>query len=463
MVSLRKISSLTDSGIAKFNANASPKDTLPCLKISGFKVIKNLNSSSFIFRPTSRSAKRTPITIGLTHKITIGVAASIALEMIELNNTGGDPKDALRKPTKTKTTRAIAIPENDLSYLGNFFEQVYTPYVHDNEYGSAQNNINLIQLEFGHLFRKKMSELTVKDIEDWQDSIEKRLCNGKLLVYDTIKRKYDTLLGLLSIAIDLSNKPTGKYAGLLYESPFKFRALRGASHAQKREYERRRKEIDKLSRRIMDDSELSEIESALKTFNTDIVNARTRSRLHAARLYLPDLALKTFAHWMLPFIYLCYYTGLRPNDILDLRWEDFYNGKLTITANKSRHYQEPIIIRQNISDHKRLFDYSCKEVLDLWQVDCGNPTTGWVFPSDNDKSKRLGRDAYKTSWKTIQKLAGFKIHVYSFRHHFISYQLFVGTDKLAVARLVGHKTTRMIDEHYSHHMPSRADDAMNQM
>ncbi len=32
------------------------------------------------------------------------------------------------------------------------------------------------------------------------------------------------------------------------------------------------------------------------------------------------------------------------------------------------------------------------EVLTLWREDCGAPSTGWVLPSDNDKTKRLGRD-----------------------------------------------------------------------
>ncbi len=91
------------------------------------------------------------------------------------------------------------------------------------------------------------------------------------------------------------------------------------------------------------------------------------------------------------------------------------------------------------------------------------PTTSLVFSSDEDKNKPLRRDGYKKSWRKNQMLADIKVHVYSFRHHFISYQLSIGTDKLAVARLVGHKTTPMIDEHYSHHLPNEAADAMNLM
>ena len=154
--------------------------------------------------------------------------------MIELINNGEDPKDALRKPGKTKTTRIISVPENDLAYLGNFFKQVYVPHVIKEEWGSAQNNINTINREFKHLFDRKMSELTAHDIEQWQDEIESRLVNGKALVFDSIKRKYDTLLGVIRLAIEVSNKPKGRYAGLLFESPFKIRALRGASKAQKK-------------------------------------------------------------------------------------------------------------------------------------------------------------------------------------------------------------------------------------
>ena len=463
MAAIKKESSFTNKQLETFNNNSKKGDCIFCSKATGFGVVKNRTSLSFFYRRTSSDSNRSRIVIGLAHKITIEKAVKIAKEMFSLDNAGNNPKDALRTSTKDNALRTVTVPDNDLSYLGNFYEQVYTPYVHKHKYGSALNNINLIKFEFGHLFRKKMSELTSQDIEDWQDKIEKRESNGKPLVYNTIKRKYDTLLGLLSIAIQLSNKPNGKYAGLLYESPFKVRALRGANNDQKREYEKKQKELDRLNRRIMEDSELSAIEKALFQFSRDTSEARTRSRQHTSRKHLPDLASHNFAHWILPFIYLCYYTGMRPNDVLDLRWEDFYNGKLTVTANKSRNYKEPIVIRQYISDQKRLFKYSCKEVLDLWQEDNGSPATGWVFPSDADRNKRLGRDGYKKSWATIQKLAGIQIHVYSFRHHFISYQLSIGSDKIAVAHLVGHKTTRMIDEHYSHHLPNKATDALNQM
>ncbi len=460
MAAPKRLSSLTDASLAAFNKSAQKWDKLFCTRIVGFFAYKNANSVSFKLRLQSQ---KTSITIGLAHKITITQAAEIALKMIELINTGEDPKDALRKPGKTKTTRIISVPENDLAYLGNFFKQVYVPHVIKEEWGSAQNNINTINREFEHLFDRKMSELTAHDIEQWQDQIEGRLVNGKALVFDSIKRKYDTLLGVIRLAIEVSNKPKGPYAGLLFESPFKIRALRGASKTQKDEYEKRRKEIDKLNRRIMEDSELCSIEMAMFDFGKDLAEARERSRQHSARKHLPSLLTKNFAHWIIPFIYLCYYTGLRPNDVLDLKWEDFYNGKFTITANKSKRYNEPVIIRQNIGTKKRLFKHSCQEVLDLWRDDLGSPATGWVFPSDNDTSKRLGRDGYRKAWNSILKLAGMSIHVYSFRHHYISYQLSIDTDKLAVAALVGHKTTKMIDEHYSHHLPSKADDAVNQM
>ncbi len=192
-----------------------------------------------------------------------------------------------------------------------------------------------------------------------------------------------------------SVKTNGKYAGLLYESPFKVRTLPGASNDQKRENEKNQKALNRLNRRIMEDSELCAIEKALFQFNKDTPEFRTRSRQYTSRKHLPNLASHNFAHWILPFIYLCYYTGMRPNDVLDLRWEDFYNGKLTVTANKPRNYKEPIVIRQNISGQKRLLKYSCKEVLDLWQADNGSSATGWVLPSDADRNKRLGRDGYK--------------------------------------------------------------------
>jgi integrase len=52
------------------------------------------------------------------------------------------------------------------------------------------------------------------------------------------------------------------------------------------------------------------------------------------------------------------------------------------------------------------------------------------------------------------------LHFYSLRHHFISALVASGAPLLAVAKLVGHKSATMIEQHYGHLAQSTAADLM---
>ncbi len=82
--------------------------------------------------------------------------------------------------------------------------------------------------------------------------------------------------------------------------PFQNSCIARCQQSPKSEYEQRRKEMDKLNKRLQEESELITVKIALTEFNIQTLAARTRQ--HTARLYLPDLAKQHFAHWVLPFI-----------------------------------------------------------------------------------------------------------------------------------------------------------------
>lgn len=458
MATLRIKSSITEAALKRFINNANEGDALSCTAIKGFSVIKNRakGSASFRYRPSLRGASRNPAIIGKANVLKLSEATKIALEMMEAINEGGEAKDALKGSRVAPTARLQAISKDDLSILGNFIDQVYMPFKLRQNPDTAYDNFNTLKREFGHLFKKPMSKLTSKDIKDWQDKKEKQ---G--LVFKTIERYYAILIALINMAVKISHDSSGEYAGLLFDSPFPVRPLRGASRAQRDAILKQEREIGTHVRRMLKDEELIKIEQAMYRFGEDCIQQRARSRQHSNRLYLPCLKDVAFPHWIIPYIYIAYYTGLRPGDVAGLEWEDIYEGKINKATNKSKHLVKPFIVMLTITDKTSIFKYSLKEVLDLWCEQQGNPKKGWLFPQTQNGSKPLSAKGYKKSWAKITEYAGLKLHMYSFRHHFISSLIRAGVNMKQVATMSGHKTTEMIEKHYAHHFPSDIEEAMS--
>ena len=450
--------SISDAALKRFVLSAEEGKELTCNVIKGFSVYKNRaeGSASYRYRPSIRHASRTPITIGKTNGLKLTDAANIAMEMMEAINQGLDPKDVLRSGKVAAVPRVVAHAKDDLTLLGNFFEQVYVPTRRRLSGDSAHDNEVIIKREFSHLFKKPMSKITSKDITMWQTEKE-----GFGLSYKTVVRYYACLISVLSMAVKLSHDSSGEYAGLLYEMPFSIRPLRGASKEQKDALLKQEREIDIHVRRMLTDTELLTIESALVRYAQDCIDQRERSRKHKNRQHLPSLLDVTFAHWIQPFIYIAYYTGLRPGDISDLKWEDFHGGRLNRVTNKSKHLSNPVVVKLGLADTKSVLKYSLLEVVELWREQLGNPTSGWVFPQTRDESKPLSEKGYKKSWAKITEYAGLELHMYSFRHNFISKLVREGMNLKMVATMAGHKSTEMIEKHYAHHFPSDIDAAMS--
>ncbi len=450
--------SITEAALKRFIANAKEGQELSCDVIKGFGIRKNRNqgSASFRYRPSVRHASRVPITIGKVNAIKLADAAKIAMEMMQAINEGDDPKDVLRVGSVVKASRVVPHKSDDPRLLGVFFEQVYLPERRRLSGKGAYQDEVMVRREFSHLFHKPMNKLTSKDITSWQDQKEKQ---G--LSYLTIVRYYTSLISVLSQAVRLSHDSGSGYAGILFDMPFKIRPLRGASKQQKDALLAQQREIDIHVRRMLHDDELLKIEAAMNQYAQECVEQRERSLKHSNRQYLPSLSNLTFPHWIQPFIYIAYYTGLRPGDISDLRWEDLHEGRLNKVTNKSKHLAVPVVVKLGISKTKSVFQYSLAEVIDIWREQQGSPKSGWVFPQIRDESKPLSEKGYKKSWAKITEYAGLELHMYSFRHNFISRLVREGVNLKMVATMAGHKSTEMIEKHYAHHFPSDIDAAMS--
>jgi len=450
-------SSITQAALNRFVETAEEGQELYCERIKGFSLFKNraAGSASYRYRPTSRHISRTPITIGRTSKLTIKLACQIAVKLIDAINQGDDPKETLRELVQGQLRKTKA-KDDDLSVLGNFYREIYKPMRLRESGNSAASALNSIEKQWGHIFDKRMAQIKPLDITRWQDEKER---DG--LKYNTISKYYNLLRAILSTAMRLSHEAGGQHQGLLLALPFSVRPLRKPSKKQKEQHLEKARDLEIDSRRMLTVEELQAVEKGLMLYGLQVIAQRERSRCHANKLHLPSLKGQVMPHWVIPFTYLAYYTGLRPGDIADLRWEDLIDNKLRKVTNKSKHLAEPVIVNFELSDDKSVLAFSCVEVLDIWRGQQGNPKRGWLFPQIRDNNKPLSEKGYKKSWDNVQKLASIKLDMYSFRHNFISTLIRKGFNLKLVAEMAGHKTTEMIEKHYAHHFPEDKAKAMS--
>ena len=164
-------------------------------------------------------------------------------------------------------------------------------------------------------------------------------------------------------------------------------------------------------------------------------------------LYLEPLENKRFAHWSIPLTYLAYFTGARVGDIKAFTWQNLNLNfkRLTFTPRKTRHHPEPITVTLDLPDF-------IIELMKIWHKETGSPISGLVFPTDTGKP--LDKHAHLRHWEKIRKFGGMTEHLdfYSLRHHWIS-TLLQTENLLQVARMAGHKTTKMLEQHYGHLIP----------
>jgi len=75
----------------------------------------------------------------------------------------------------------------------------------------------------------------------------------------------------------------------------------------------------------------------------------------------------------------------------------------------------------------------------------------------------MDKYAHRRAWARVKELAGLPndLAFYALRHHFASAMVAAGEPLLTVARLLGQKSTVMLERHYGHLAPSSADHAMN--
>ncbi|MCU7830323.1 MAG: integrase family protein [Candidatus Thiodiazotropha sp. (ex Myrtea sp. 'scaly one' KF741663)] len=435
MASKKLDTSITDTQAGRFLNTANERDTLWCERITGFHLIKLKKGGSWRYRYQDDTGRRRVATVGKYPAMKPQEAASDALEWrtkkVDVLATKAQKRREALQAAALEKHRTVA------AYLDG-------PYSDKQKRkASGKETLSMIRFNFSAYLDRDMASLTKTDIREWQRARE---AEGRANV--TLKRAFGALKTMLKHAATDGDPP------LLDQNPLATVTLDPPTNEERTEQlSANRAE----SRRLLTADEIEELHKGLDAFAEEVRAGRRNSRAHG-KPHLPDLDGVAFPHWFIPFTYCALHTGLRPGDLYSLTWQELNMNfkRLTKIPQKTRHHPDPAQININPLPSELY------RIMKAWWEQQGKPDTGLVFPSPVN-GKPMDKQAHGRHWPTIRQLGGLdeNLHFYALRHHFISTLVAAGVPMLTVARLVGHKSMKMIEQHYGHLCPSAAAEAMN--
>ncbi|MAH55119.1 MAG: integrase [Aestuariibacter sp.] len=439
--------SISKTQAAKFIASATKDEELSCEKIKGFHLRKTQKGGTWRIRYTDFSGKIRKLSLG---KYVDGTADRINATQDALNyrnelNKGFDPKqeiDARKKAFRDEeSTRASRL-------VGAYLSGPYTLHQASKENG-GKHTLDIIRRAFSDLLNRPMNEITKSDIHEWQKKytnsrIDKKTKEIKPRSYETVSRAYSAFKTMIRHAY--KNKVIDVF-------PLAEVSLMEMTAVEKEALHN--KESNK--RRMLTDSEVNALNLGLELYKQQLIDRRENSRNHG-KAHLPSYKNIAYPNWFFPFFRLAAYTGMRPGDLYSLQWHqlNLQFKRLVKVPNKTRHHKSPakldIPLNQGILN-----------VMQTWKIQTKPESeSALVFPSPVT-GQALSKDAHEKPWANVLRLGNVpvKLDFYSLRHHYISKLVSNGTPLFTVARLAGHKSTKMIEEHYGHLSPHHAAAALD--
>jgi integrase len=433
--------SITKTQAQAFTRNAAPMTELSCDKIKGFHLVKTQKGSTWRLRYTDFSGKRRKLNLG---KFIDGTgdrmkAVDLAIEYRGQLAAGRDPaakidtlKQSFRSDAESKHSRLVK----------TYLEGAYTLH-QSKKKDEGKHTIDMIKRAFIGLMDKPMDVITKENLKQWQ--IEYRTdVNNKVRSHSTTSRSFSAFRTMVRHALKndvIKVDPTANFSLEKESDSDKDARLNGSELA---------------TRRMLTKQELKGINSGITLYRDKLIQGRESSISHGKSnlVSLKDLA---HPHWFFPFFRLAAYTGLRPGDLYTLNWQELNINfkRLVKTPNKTRHHSNPCKVDLPLNN-------GIAEIMKGWHEQLGSPSGGLIFPSPVT-GLSMDKKAHITHWKTVLELGEVKasLDFYSLRHHYIS-KLVAGSIPLfTVAKLSGHKSVKMIEEHYGHLSPHAAAEALS--
>tara|TARA_B100002003_G_scaffold193510_1_gene183026 strand:- start:7751 stop:9094 length:1344 start_codon:yes stop_codon:yes gene_type:complete len=427
--------SITDAAANRFLKDSQDRGTLWCEKVTGLHLLKTKTGGSWRYRYTDPTGKRRTATVGRYPSMKPQQAAEKAM------GWRNDDADVLAEKEQKKAQAVADKQRAEHRTLRAYLDGPYTRYQERRRAGDA--TLAILRSNFEDFLDRDIATLSRADVQAWQAAKEKK---GR--AHSTLTRAYGALRTALRQAI---------VDGVLESNPLEHVSLEKPLDSERSAELRKRREE---TRRLLTKDELAAFHSGLDAFAEEIRQGRRNSRKHG-KPHLPDLDSVAFPHWFIPFAKLSLYTGLRPGDLYTLTWSNELNptfGRLTKTPEKTKHHGEDKAARVEMD-----LPPQALEVVKAWWEQNGKPDSGLVFPSPVT-GKRMDKNAHDKPWRRVKKVAGLPegLTLYALRHHFISSLVAAGVPLFAVAKLAGHKSVTMIENHYGHLCPDAAKDILRQ-
>jgi integrase len=433
--------SITKTQAVNFARDAANMAELSCDKIKGFHLVKTQKGATWRLRYTDFSGKRRKLSLG---KLVDGTsdrmrAVDLAQEYRGELSKGKDPVAEITK-LKAKFKTDSELRESRL--LRAYLEGPYKKHQAKKKDG-GRHTLDLISRAFSDLLDTPMDAITKKDLANWQEKY--RIGNdGKIRAHSTTMRSFSALRTLLRHAVQhgaIDVDPTTNFKLSSEADEDKEKRLNGDAL---------------VKRRMLTAEELTGISQGIALYKADLISKRENSRKHG-QASLPSLENLVHPHWFFPFFRLAAYTGMRPGDLYSLNWQELNLtfSRLVKVPNKTRHHGNPSKLDLPLDQH-------ITEIMDAWHKQLGSPVNGLVFPSPVNGNK-MDKKAHIRHWKAVLQLGEITsdIDFYSLRHHYISKLVANSVPLFTVARLAGHKSTKMIEEHYGHLAPHAAAEALS--
>ena len=171
-----------------------------------------------------------------------------------------------------------------------------------------------------------------------------------------------------------------------------------------------------------------------------------------------ELLIERASGWFSHFLRIAFFTGLRTGEEMGLRWEDINWQERYLCVR--RGMREGVLSEPKTAGSIREVELSPSVIaaLRIQRQATGLKKAGFVFLTEADTPHRASNNIIIRQWKPLLKQVGLDYReLYQTRHTFASLMIAGGTDVLAVAKLMGHKTVRMTLERYARFTPGRKD------
>lgn len=450
----KSITSLTEDKCRLHVKNAAYRAELACDTIPGFHLQKLKTSAAYRFRYRDMGSNARIVNLGAyiegkADRIEAAKQASILRGIV---TDGGDPAaDAKRMQAKQKAEYDL----QQTATVGQYLEGIYKRH-QARQKDEGIHNLNFIRKNFAEWFSLPMANLTPAHLKQWQLSMEtaKREVIESGVKVEKIGYSHAYITRVFGAFRTMIRHAVAE--GVLSDDPIaKFRLQRPVALEKAKKLDG----SDKQKRRELTPDEIHQLMAGAELFRQECLDKLSKSN------WKRDVPM-----WFYPFFYLAYYTGLRPGDLYTLNWNELNLNfkRLTTTPNKTQHHSDPIEVSHKLNDY-------LTDILKEWHKLQGSPTSGLVFPPDESRLKKkrkpdevatMYKKSHVKNWQRILKLGKVesRIDFYSLRHHFCSKLVASGKlSLLAVAHLAGHKSAKMIEQHYGHLSPNAATDAMDIM